>query len=206
MSTVPPVPPSENDPDRVPPVPPADAPEQPSAPYTPPAEPYAAPPAEPSTGGAIPGTLPGSTQPAQPTQPYGQPNQPYAQPAQPYGQPNQPYGQTAQPYAQQPYGTGAPVAKSPVLSIISMISGIVGLLGFWVVFIPFVGGILQLFFPAAAVVLGFLGKQKEPQAKGFWLTGLITGFVGLAIGLLSIILWAIAFAAIESQNFNNPNF
>jgi hypothetical protein len=205
MSTVPPVPPSENDPDRIPPadVPPADAPiDEPAAPYTPPAQPYAPPPVAPSTGGAVPGTLPGSTPPAQPAEPYGQPNQPYGQPAQPYGQP-------AQPYVQQPYGAGAPVAKSPVLSIISMVTGIIGLLGFWVVFFPFVGGILQLFFPAAAVVLGFMGRQKEPQARGFWLTGLITGFVGLAIGLLSIILWAVFFATVgqfDNGNFNNPNF
>ena len=39
---------------------------------------------------------------------------------------------------------------------------------------------------AAAVVLGFLGRSKEPQAKGMWLTGIITGFV--AVGL-AIIVW-----------------
>ena len=52
-------------------------------------------------------------------------------------------------------------------------------------FIPFIGGVLQLFIPAAAVVLGFLGKAKEPFApKGLWLTGVILGFVGIGIALM----------------------
>jgi hypothetical protein len=81
-----------------------------------------------------------------------------------------------------------------VLSLFSLIAGIVGLLGFFVVFIPFVGGVLQLFIPAAAVVLGVLGKSKEPAAKGMWLTGIVLGFVGIGIALLSLVLWGV-FAA-----------
>jgi hypothetical protein len=72
----------------------------------------------------------------------------------------------------------------------------VGVVGFFVVFIPFVGGIMQLIIPAAAVVLGFLGRRKEPAARAMWLTGIILGFVGIAIALISIILWSIAFASI----------
>jgi hypothetical protein len=87
-----------------------------------------------------------------------------------------------------------------VLSIISMVAGILGIVGFPVVaFIPIVGGGLGMFIPAAAVVLGFHGKSKEPRAKGFWLTGIITGFVGLALAILDIILWSIVLA-------NLPNF
>lgn len=105
------------------------------------------------------------------------------------------YGAPAQPgYAAPAYGT-APSKPTPVFSLISLIAGIIGLVGFFVVFIPFVGGIMQLFIPAAAVVLGFIGKKKEPAAKGMWLTGIILGFVGVAIGLLSLLLWAIAFAS-----------
>jgi len=79
-----------------------------------------------------------------------------------------------------------------VLSIISMVAGILGIVGFPVVaFIPVVGGVLGLFIPAAAVVLGFLGKSKEPGAKGFWLTGIITGFVGLVLAIVDIILWSV---------------
>ena len=64
------------------------------------------------------------------------------------------------------------------------------------VFIPIVGGIMQLIIPAAAVVLGFIGKRKEPAAKGMWLTGIILGFVGIAIALLSLVFWGIALATL----------
>ena len=67
--------------------------------------------------------------------------------------------------------------------------------GFAVVWIPIVGGIMQLLIPAGAVVLGFIGRRKEPQAKAMWLTGIILGFVGIAMALLSIIFWSIAFAS-----------
>jgi hypothetical protein len=91
-----------------------------------------------------------------------------------------------------------------VLSLISLIAGIVGVVGaFVVVWIPFVGGIMQLLIPAAAVVLGFLGMKKEPTAKGMWLTGMILGFVGIAIGLLSIILWSVAFASFPTYDGTN---
>ena len=83
-----------------------------------------------------------------------------------------------------------------MFSLISLIAGIVGLVGFFVVFIPIVGGIMQLIIPAGAVVLGFIGKSKEPAARGMWLTGIILGFVGIAIALLSIILWSVAFASL----------
>lgn len=89
-----------------------------------------------------------------------------------------------------PYG-GAPAAakSSPVLSIISLIAGIVSFLGGAIVLIPVVGSILHLFIPLAAVVLGFMGKKKEPGAKGIWLTGIILGFVGLAVALISLLVW-----------------
>jgi len=126
-------------------------------------------------------------------QPYGQ--QPYGQ--QPYGQqPGQPYG--AQPaYGQpapgytQPYGQ--PAAKSPILSILSLVGGIVGLL------INLVWGIGFL-FGVAAVVLGFIGKNKEPHARGFWLTGIILGFVAIAIAIIYWIILAIVFASLANYN------
>jgi len=118
---------------------------------------------------------------------YGEPG--YGEPG--YGQPG--YGQPG--YVAPAYGTTTAAKPTPVLSLISLIAGIVGLVGFFVVFIPIVGGIMQLIIPAAAVVLGFLGKKKEPAAKGMWLTGMILGFIGLAIGLLSIVLWSVALAS-----------
>jgi hypothetical protein len=88
-----------------------------------------------------------------------------------------------------------------VLSIISLVAGIIGILGFPVVaFIPIIGGVLGLFIPAAAVVLGFLGRRKEPAAKGFWLTGLITGFVGVLLAIISIVVWGIILANLGSYS------
>ena len=104
-------------------------------------------------------------------------------------------GYTAQP-AGNPYASGATPAKAPVLSIISLIAGIVAFLGAWIVVIPIVGSILGLFIPAAAIILGVLGKKKEPQAsKGLWLTGIILGIVSLAIAVIGLIFWIVAFAS-----------
>lgn len=113
------------------------------------------------------------------------------------------------PPEQNPYGatpTGA--KKTPVLSIISLILGIISFLGGWIVIIPFIGSILHLFLPAGAVVTGFLGKKKEPQAaKGLWLTGIILGFFGIALALLFLVLWSVGFAGADwSQLENLENF
>jgi succinate dehydrogenase/fumarate reductase cytochrome b subunit len=79
-----------------------------------------------------------------------------------------------------PYASAPGPTKSPILSILSLIFGILG-----VVLSLFLFG--TGFLPgAAAVVLGFMGRRKEPQAKGMWLTGLITGFVAVGI---AIIVW-----------------
>jgi hypothetical protein len=79
-----------------------------------------------------------------------------------------------------PYAPAPAPAKSPILSILSLIFGILGvLLSLFLFGTGFLPG-------AAAVVLGFLGRRKEPQAKGMWLTGLITGFVAVGI---AIVIW-----------------
>jgi hypothetical protein len=114
-----------------------------------------------------------------------------------YGAGQDPYGQS--PYVQTPYAGGAPAQKPAVLSIISLVLGILGIVGAFVVVLPIFGSIMQLFIPAGAVVLGFLGKAKEPWApKGLWLTGIILGFVGLAIAIISLILWIVAIASYGS--------
>lgn len=102
--------------------------------------------------------------------------------------------------ATPPYTGGSTAAKAPVLSIISMILGILGVLGgLFIFWFPIVGPILQLWLPAAAVVLGFLGRRREPSGKGFWLTGIITGFVGLGLFLIGLIITIAFFAAIGSS-------
>lgn len=79
-----------------------------------------------------------------------------------------------------PYAPAPTSGKSPVLSILSLIFGILGVvLSLFLFGTGFIPG-------AAAVVLGFLGRRKEPLAKGMWLTGLITGFVAIGI---AIIIW-----------------
>jgi hypothetical protein len=101
-------------------------------------------------------------------------------------------GYTAPPPAYSAMGVTAP---KKTLSLIGMIAGIVGLLGFWIVFFPIVGSILQLFIPGAALVLGILGRKREGlPARGFWLTAIITGVVGLVIAVIALIGWIAIFA------------
>ena len=101
------------------------------------------------------------------------------------------------PYSAAPAG-GAP-KKAPVLSIIALIAGILGLLGSWIGLLSLFG-LIGVILPIAAIILGFLGKSKEPQAsKGLWLTGIITGFIGLAITLLLVIGSTVLFASIGEQ-------
>ena len=115
----------------------------------------------------------------------------YSQPAgasQP--DPYAPQGGYAQPaYGTPAYGTPPP---SKTLSLISMILGIVGVLFGFV----YGSGIL---FAIAAVILGHLGKKREGlPAKPFWLTGLITGYIGIALAaivIIVIILAVVIFAA-----------
>ena len=128
-------------------------------------------------------------------QPYGGPQQPYGAPQQPTGapRPQQPYGAQPQYGAPQPYGAqygsyqqgaGRPTS---LLSILSMSASILGVL---VSLILFGTGIV---FSIAGVVLGHLGQKRERHARGFWLTGLITGYAGIGISLLIIGLWVVFF-------------
>lgn len=116
---------------------------------------------------------------------------------------------TAAPNSSAPLGgspAGGAPAKAPVLSIISLIAGVVGLLGSVIAFIPLVG-FVAILFPVAAVILGFMGKKKEPQAaKGLWLAGIILGFVGIAIVVIGIIAGfaTIAlFGTLDPSDFQN---
>ena len=95
-----------------------------------------------------------------------------------------------------PYSSAAP-AKSPILSILSLVFGILGILGSF-----FVGSGL---LPAiAAVVLGVLGRRKEPAARGFWLTGLILGIVAIVISLI-VLIGFIALIATGAANGSLDN-
>ena len=172
---------------------------QPASPFTSPGAPPA-PPAPPVYGAPVYGA-PAYGAPVYGAPVNGAPAQAYgsAQPGgqQGYGAPSG-YGAPTAPQAgDNPYASapsGAPVAKQPILSILSLVAGVIALLGTPIGFVPIIGGIMGLFIPIAAVVLGFLGRSKEPRARGFWLTGLITGFASLALAILSIVIWILIIA------------
>ncbi len=103
---------------------------------------------------AIPAT------PTSPTQELPPAPNPYASPANAAAPPA---------YEAFPYAT-APAGPPQGLSIAAMVCGLVGLLGsfFWIGFLPALAG----------VILGHLAMSRQPHAKGFSVTGLITGYVG----------------------------
>jgi len=154
----------------------------PTAPSTPAAPSYGAP--------SAPSAPPAYTPPAESTPSYGAPSYQQAPPANPYAQaPNgaAPYGQPYSPFAAAP----------KTLSLIGMIAGIVG-----VVISLFSGG-FGLIFSIGAVVLGFLGKKREPAAKGFWLTAIITGFAGIGISVIWGIVWVLIFVSAASTGYSS---
>jgi len=79
-------------------------------------------------------------------------------------------------YAPAPGYAPPPAGPPQGLSIASMVCGIAGL------FLTMFG---FGFLPAlAAVITGHIAQRSQPLAKPFWLTGIITGYVGLAINLV----------------------
>ncbi|WP_316307610.1 DUF4190 domain-containing protein [Clavibacter michiganensis] len=112
------------------------------------------------------------------------PSQP-AYPAAPAAGSHSPY---AAPY--QPGQGGAPASKG--LSITSMVLGIVSVVTvlFWFLSVPL--GI-------AALVTGILGRKRNAGAKGFWLTGIITGVIGIILSIILVVI-AIAFVNTVVQN------
>ena len=99
------------------------------------------------------------------------------------------------PPAATPYTTTPVPGKSPVLSILSLVGGIIGVL------LAFAFG-TGFIFALAGVILGFIARRREPQARGMWLTGIILGFVGIAISLIFIALFIVAAIVASSQNYS----
>lgn len=86
------------------------------------------------------------------------------------------------PPVQAPPQWSAPAPQPPKgLSITSMALGLSGL------FLSFFG--LGALIVIAAVVTGHLAVKRQPHAKGFWLTGLITGYIGIAFSLIYAFIW-----------------
>jgi hypothetical protein len=96
----------------------------------------------------------------------------------------------------EPTPYGAPVAApKQALSLTSFILGLAGLLFGW---IPFVG-VIGFLAAVGAVVTGFMGKAREPQApRWMWLVGIIAGFVAIAIGIIVLVVFIIGIVALGS--------
>ena len=160
---------------------------QPDAPVVTPVEaaPAAPPPVPPRPDAATP---PRPDPYAPPAPGYSAPGYGYQPPANP---PTSPYlqpgeaGYGAQPtyappvYAQAPYGYPPQAPKG--LSITSMVLGLAGLL---------LGPLLSV----AAVITGHIAAKREPHGKGFWLTGIISGYVLIAFWFVIILFWIVLLA------------
>jgi uncharacterized membrane protein len=115
-------------------------------------------------------------------------------------QPPIPQPAIPQPPNQQPLYPPAAYSPAPAgppqgLAITSMVLGIVGL---------FLGILLSI----AAVITGHMAQKQQPHARAFWATGLITGYIGILLGLIAVVLVVVAFAfffsfvaATDASNF-----
>ena len=145
------------------------------------------------------GAVPDVSVPAVPTPPVrpatSAPSTPYATPvtgnayatpatSNPYATPTSgtPY---AAPAPGNPYATpasGAALAGKG-LSVTSLVLGCIGV----VLTIVYLG-----FFPAlAAVITGHMAQRRQPAAKAFWMTGLITGYLSLVLSTI-LVVWIVA--------------
>jgi len=118
--------------------------------------------------------------------PYSQPGSPYTQPGSPYGQ----QGQYGSPYGQPSYYGMAAAPKN--LSIASMCCGIAVYVGFGVFLLP------QL----AAVILGHMALRREPSGRGFAIAGLVMGYIGIALTVLVIAVFALLMAGLASSSYS----
>jgi hypothetical protein len=76
-------------------------------------------------------------------------------------------------------------ARPRSLSVASLACGIAGVV-FSVIFFGFGFGL-------AAVITGHLAVKRQPWGRSFWLTGLITGYVALAISLIEFLVLLVIF-------------
>ena len=70
------------------------------------------------------------------------------------------------------------------------------------------GLFLGLIVSIAAVITGHMAQKSQPYAKPFWLTGIITGYVGIGLGLIvtiAIILWFVVIFSLESSRIRKRN-
>ncbi|MBN9605924.1 MAG: DUF4190 domain-containing protein [Actinomycetales bacterium] len=85
------------------------------------------------------------------------------------------------PAVPAPGAPAAPKAPTPILSILSLVGGGLGVL----LACCWGSGIL---FAIAGIVLGFLGRRREPNGKGLAIAGIICGFAAVLISIIAIIV------------------
>jgi uncharacterized protein DUF4190 len=144
-------------------------------------------------GGAVP-----PPPPPPPSAPgYGAPQaQPpaapaYGQQAPAYGQQPPAYGQPAPAYGQPAVAYGQPAKKTNVLAIVSLIASIAGFVIAWGI-----GSIVGII--CGHISLSQIKKTGE-EGRGLAVAGLIVGYIGLALAILSVIIIAIVFGTIAAN-------
>jgi len=123
---------------------------------------------------------PGGSVPPPPPPAYGAPQ---AAPGAPQAAPA--YGQAAPAYG-QPTG-----AKTNVLAIVSLIASIAGIVIAWGI-----GSIVGII--CGHISLSQIKKTGE-EGRGLAVAGLIVGYIGLALAILSVIIIAIVFGTIAAN-------
>jgi len=89
-----------------------------------------------------------------------------------------------------PAYTPAPAASSKkTMAILSLVFGAVSIV--FSLFLP----ILWILLAIAGVILGFMSRKREPQARTLSLVGIILSFVGIAANIVSMILGAIVMSS-----------
>jgi hypothetical protein len=141
------------------------------------------------------GAGPFGAPPPQPGQPWGQP------PAQPPGQ-QPPMGQ---PWGQPPAGPGwgqQPPAARPTngLAIAALVLGILAILSA----ITVLGAPVAIVLGIPAVVLGIMGRRRAGQigtGGGMAVGGIVTGVLGLLIGLFITVVFALFIQRADTEGF-----
>ena len=123
---------------------------------------------------------------------------PYAQVTPPVPPAYPPTGYAPGTYPPGYYGAPQPPKG---LSIASLVTGIGS-----IVFSVYGFGILP---SIAAIITGNLARKRQPYARGFWLAGLICGYIGLGfavlwiIGIILFIVFVVSNPDVQSGSYSS---
>jgi hypothetical protein len=93
------------------------------------------------------------------------------------------------PYRGRPHPPEVPAAAPKTLGIISMALSLASVL------VLVVLSAFAVLMAVAGVVLGILSARREPEAKAFWLTGIIIGGAVVLLGVAGTFLLLAVLAA-----------